>query len=64
MNTKERFYKIYANLPLSIRDEIVAVIDKDGQKEPITWRVAKFYIDEQTKQGEEILEKLKGLKII
>ena len=64
MDKKERFYKIYANLPLPIRDEIIAVVSLDGQKEPITWKVAKLEIDENTKTGQQILEELDKLKII
>jgi len=64
MDKKERFYKIYNNLPLSLRDEIILVINVNDHKEPITWRVAKLYIDEETKLGEDILGKLERLRII
>lgn len=57
---KERFYKVYNNLPLNLREEVVLVINN----EPITWRVAKLEIDSNTKLSEEILEKLEALNII
>ena len=60
MHKKQKFFKIYANLPLSLREEIVVVINN----EPISWKVAKLYIDENTKLGDEILEKIDMLKII
>lgn len=60
MDKKQRFYKIYSNLPLNLRNEIVVVINN----EPLTWKVTKLYIDEDTKLGEEILAKLERLKII
>lgn len=60
MTKKEKFYQIYANLPLNLRNEIVAVI-KD---EPITWRVAKLEIDGSTKIGDLILDKLNSMQII
>lgn len=60
MSKKERFYKVYANLPLNLRDEIVAVVNN----EPITWRVAKLEIDKSTKIGDLILDKLDSMKII
>ena len=60
MNKKQRFYKVYSNLPLNIREEII-IVYKD---EPMSWKVAKLYIDENTKQGKEILEKLDKLNII
>lgn len=60
MLKKERFYKVYNNLPLNLREEVILVINN----EPITWRVAKLEIDSNTKLSEEILEKLEALNII
>lgn len=60
MDLKERFYKTYNNLPLSLREEIILVI-KD---EPITWKVARLEIDNNTLLSTEILEKLAELRII
>mgnify|MGYP001595581539 CR=1 FL=1 len=57
---KDKFYKVYSNLPLNLRDEIVAVIGG----EPVTWKVAKLEIDADTKVGQEILEKLDKMKFI
>lgn len=64
MDKKQRFYKVYNNLPFILRDEVILVINVNNQKEPVTWRVAKLYIDEETKLGEEILRKLDRLEII
>lgn len=60
MELKERFYKIYTNLPLNVRDEVVFVIDN----EPVTWKVARLEIDGDTKLSHVILEKLAALGII
>lgn len=60
MNKQQRFYKIYSNLPINLREEVIAVIDN----EPLTWKVAKLEIDGKTKLGEEILEKLASQNII
>lgn len=60
MDLKEKFYKIYNNLPLNLREEIILVIDN----EPLTWKVARIEIDQDTKLSKVILEKLKALKII
>jgi len=60
MPKKEKFYKAYSNLPLNLRSEIVMVIDD----QPISWKVAKLEIDNNTKLGETILEKLEALRII
>lgn len=58
---KERFFKVYANLPINLRREIVLVLPEKG---PITWNVAYLEIDNDTPLGEEILQKLIDLKII
>ena len=61
-NTREsRFYRVYANLPINLREEIILVIPEKG---PITWNVAYLEIENETKLGKRILEKLDELKII
>lgn len=55
-----RFFRVYSNLPLKVRQEIVVVLDT----EPITWSVAFKEISINTKKGEEIFKKLVELKII
>ena len=57
---KEKFLQIYANLPLKFREEIVVVVDD----EPLTWNAAKLEIENDTEEGEKILEKLEKLKIV
>jgi len=57
---KEKFLKIYANLPLSLRNEIVVVLDN----EPLTWNSAYVEVLSGTPKGDEILEKLIGMEII
>lgn len=58
---KENFLKVYANLPINIRDDIVLVLKDKG---PITWNVAYIEINNDTKLGEIIFKKLVQLKII
>lgn len=60
MELKERFYKVYNNLPLNLREEVVLAIGE----EPITWKIAKLEVDQDTALSKEILEKLSGLGII
>ena len=60
MKNKDKFFKVYANLPLNLRREIILVIDD----EPIPWRVAYLEIKGETKLGKQILEKLEALKFI
>jgi len=60
MNVKNKFFKVYANLPLNIRQEIIIVINE----EPISWQVAYLEISNDTKLGKIILEKLTALEVI
>lgn len=60
MEAKEKFYKIYGNLPMNIREEIIVVVDG----EPISWKVAKNEIDNDTEISKTILHKLETLQII
>lgn len=61
MADKERFLKIYANLPVNLRSEIIAVLPDVG---PITWNVAYLEISNDTELAKKILEKLSHFKII
>lgn len=61
MKDKDRFLKVYSNLPLNLRNEVVLVVPETG---PITWNVAFLEINNETKLGELIIEKLIQLKII
>lgn len=57
---RERFLKIYADIPLNVRKEIVLVLEK----EPITWNVAYVEVSNDTKKSKDILKMLEELKII
>lgn len=58
---REGFLKIYANLPINLREEIVLVLPDKGS---ITWNIAYLEVKNQTKLSEEILKKLDQLNII
>lgn len=55
------FLRVYSNLPISLRKEVILVLEGKG---PITWEVAFIEIENNTKLGEIILKKLTELKII
>lgn len=57
---KSKFYATYSNLPLSVRDDIVLVLDN----EPITWNVARLEILSDGPKAEQILNDLVELEII
>jgi len=60
-----RFIKVYANLPVNLRNEVVLVLkDEQGQKQLFTWNVAYLEISNKTKLGEKIFNKLVELDII
>ena len=58
---RELFLKLYANLPMKLREEVILVLDKKG---PITWNVAYFEVGNKTKLGDIILKKLKKMEIL
>ena len=57
---KARFMKVYADLPINIRREVIAIIEK----EPISWNVAFLEIKNETELGEKVLNKLISLGFI
>ncbi len=59
-NLRENFFKIYANMPLNLRDEIILVF-KD---KPITWNVAYIEVKANTDVSIQILKELKDLNLI
>lgn len=61
LDRKERFIRIYANVPLGVRQEIILVLE-DGR--PISWNVAFVEIESDTPLSKVIMEKLEKLQII
>jgi len=59
-NQKGNFLKVYANLPLEERSQIIVFINN----EPISWIMAQREILEDTELGKKILKKLADLEII
>ena len=57
---RETFLRIYANIPLGLRRDIIAIVDE----EPMTWCVCYIEITARTKIGDKTLEYLRKLKII
>lgn len=61
MGQSGTFFKVYANLPINLRDEIILVLPERG---PITWNVAYLEISNDTELGNTILQRLIELKIL
>ena len=60
MDYKSKFLKIYANIPLNLRNEIVVVIDD----QPLSWNVAKIEIENDSPIAKQILDKLVRMGIL
>ena len=61
MKNKDRFVKVYSNLPINLRNEVILVLSDKG---PITWNVAFLEINNETELGQIIIDRLIELKII
>ena len=61
-NLKERFLKIYTNIPIGLRSETICVVEEEDR--PISWDVAFVEIDQSTPLSKIILEKLNKLNLI
>lgn len=63
LTLKERFLKIYANLPSQAREEII-YITEDENKRPYTWNAAYIEVTNSTSLSKLILSSLEKLSII
>lgn len=59
-NISTKFFKVYANLPLPSREEIVAVVDG----EPMSWNVLRLEVQNGTKKAAQALAILIKLHIL
>ncbi len=57
---RAKFLKIYADIPESIRSDIIIVVDK----KPYSWNSAFIEIKDNTQLGKKILKILEELEII
>lgn len=58
--SRDRFMKVYSNLPEDVRREVIVVI-KD---KPYSWNAAYVEIEKNTDLGKEVLKKLESLELI
>jgi hypothetical protein len=59
---REAFLRIYANVPLNLRENVIAVLDDPAG--PLTWEVAYLEIRNRTERGDAIIQKLIETKIL
>ncbi len=57
---KAKFLKLFANVPLQLRQEIIVVVDDES----LSWSVASVEIKKDTKKAFIILEHLKKIGLI
>lgn len=57
---KANFLKLFANVPVPLRDEIIVLIDN----RPLTWNSAYGEIVNDTQRAEAILEGLKKVGVL
>lgn len=58
--SKEKFLKVYANLPVPEREQVIAIVDK----KTYSWNVAFNEISNDTNLGRKILKKVEDLGLI
>ncbi len=59
-NLRENFLKVYANIPLGLRDDIILVFED----KPLTWSVIYLEVKANTDLSSKILKELKELNLI
>lgn len=59
-NLREDFLKVYANIPLGLRDDIILVFEGKS----LTWNVAYLEVMANTDISHKILKELKDLNLI
>ncbi len=57
---KAKFRRVYANLPVPERTQVVAIVDE----KPYSWDVAYTEVSNNNKLGNKILKKMKLIGII
>ena len=66
---KTRFMKVYQNLPLNERKNTIIVLEdakseNKVKKDPVSWDIAFIEIEQETKIGEIMLDKLIKMNLI
>lgn len=57
---KARFLKTFANVPVPLREEIIAVVTQ----EPFSWYTANAEIEHDTAKAKLIIQQLHKIKVI
>lgn len=57
---RDKFLRVFANIPDRLREDILVVIDE----KPYTWNTAYLEIKDNTPLGKKILKTLEKMKIL
>ena len=57
---REKFLKVYANIPLNLRDGVILVFEN----KPLTWNVIYLEVKANTELSVKLLQELKTLSLI
>ncbi len=60
MDVKASFYRTYANLPMGVRGEIIAVVENN----PLTWNSLRIEVDNDTPIARKALENMVKMGIL
>ena len=55
--------KTYSSVPLSYRDEVVAIVKIGEKEQPVSWAAAYVEVINDTEKGKEILRKMDELNL-
>ena len=61
LEKKPDFLRVYSNLPIPLRKEIIFVDDEKG---PISWEVAYLEVEGETDLARSVLKRLAAMKLI
>ena len=58
--SKDKFFKVYANLPEPERKQVIAVVDG----KPYSWNITYNEISGDTELGKKILKRMEDLELL
>ena len=61
LEKKPDFLRVYSNLPIPLRKEIIFIDEKTG---PVSWDVAYLEVEKETDLARLILERLTEMKLV
>lgn len=61
---RDRFMRLYPNLPVAERSMPIAVLDICGRSEPLSWKVCYHEVKNRSGLGKRILDRLGKMEFI